>query len=144
MELRNPIGADLWRALSTGSTLPVRLILALTSIVTGLQILLGLFGRPLPLADKWVMFATLSAPIWVAALLGSGALMLWRVLSTRPVAWLAWTSNVFAFMTWFMICLSYAVAESWRGLIGTYTIALLMAMFCVLRTEATNRDRETA
>lgn len=138
------IGNDLWLALTTGTTLKIRLVLSLYSLMYGFQIVLGLVGAPLPLVDKWAIFNTLSPPIWAAALVGGGTLMLWRVLSSHSLPWLGWVSNVFAFLTWFMIVLSYVVADGWRGLVGTYVVALLMATFCVLRTEATNRDRETA
>lgn len=144
MDMKSHIGADLWHALTTGTTLKIRLVLALYSLMYGFQIVMGLVGAPQPLVDKWAIFTTLSPPIWAGALIGGGGLMLWRVFSTHSTPWLGWVSNVFAFLTWFMIVLSYVVADGWRGLIGTYVVALLMATFCVLRTEATHRDRETA
>lgn len=144
MDDKPRIGAELWHALSTGNTLKIRLVLSLYSLLYGLQIVLGLDGAQVPIVDKWAIFTTLPAPVWAGVLVGGGTLMLWRVFSTQSIPWLAWGSNVFAFLTWFMIVLSYVVVNGWRGLIGTYVVALLMATFCVLRTEATSRDRETA
>lgn len=145
MDANDRIGADLWHALTTGTTLKIRFVLALHSIVLGLQLTLGIADpRAVPLADKWVLLATMSAPVWATALLASGSIMLWRVLSTQPRTWAAWASNLLAFLTWAMICLSYVAVDGWRGLLGSYTVALLMAAFCVLRTESTHRDQETA
>jgi len=141
---KHRIGADLWYAISSGTTLKIRFALSLMSILTGMQILMGIFGHALPWVERWAMFATLSAPVWSAVLLASGGLMLWRTLSTESRPCLAWFSNVLALVTWFMICVSYVAAAGWRGLVSTYSVVLLMAIFCVLRTEATRRDTETA
>jgi hypothetical protein len=140
MESKPRMGAELWHAITTGTTLKIRFILALQSLLFGASLML----RPMPAPTRWALFTTLPAWAWSAMLWASGSLMLWRVLSTRSVPWLAWTSNVFALFTWFIICLSYAAFEGWRGLVGTHILALLMAVFCVLRTEATRSDLETA
>lgn len=140
MEIKPRIGADLWHAITQGTTLKVRFILALQSLIFGASLLV----RPMPAPTRWALFATLPVYAWSAMLWLSGAVMLWRVLSVKPLPWLAWVSNVFTLFTWFIICLSYTAFEGWRGLVGTHILALLMAVFCVLRTEATRSDLETA
>lgn len=129
---------DLRQALNFGTTMTTRLWVALFSLVTGAQLLVG-YGSVLHEAT----LAGITTQYWAAALLTSGALMMWRVVSPRGRQWWGWISNGFAVLVWAAIVSSRVVAVGVSGLLGTATVILLMAAWCHVRTEATSTDRET-
>ena len=129
---------DLRQALNFGTTMTTRFWIALFSLVTGAQLLVG---RGSVLHESTL--AGITTQYWAVALLTSGSIMLWRAVAhDRRRLW-GWISNGLAVVVWAAIVSSRVIAVGASGLLGTATIVLLMAAWCHVRTEATSTDRET-
>lgn len=129
---------DLRQALNFGTTMTTRFWIALFSLTTGAQILVG-YGSVLHEST----IGGLSARTWGHALLAAGALMLWRALTSKSRQWWGWISNGANLIVWTSIVVSRVMSTGVSGLLGTATVIMLMAAWCHVRTEATPTDRET-
>lgn len=130
-------------ALSVGTMLPIRFFLALFSIVMGAQILGGqpsMFSH----VGMQTFFQVLPASWWGGAMFFCGSVMLWRVAiaGARPIV--AWANNIAVFALWLTIVIVRLVLVGGWSWVNTSTVVAGMAFLVLMRTEATERDRETA
>lgn len=142
-DFHDRISTNVGEALSVGTTLTTRLWVALFSLS-----LAGQIGMSQPSLFSHVglatFFALVPATWWGVAMTVSGSLMLWRTVSRKPVAWVAWMSNCLAFGLWGSIVMIRFILIGSESLASSATVIALMSAWLVMRTEATVRDQETA
>lgn len=143
---RTRISDDIRIALNYGTTLTTRFWLSLIMIAYGGGFYLN--------EASWLAspsFADLTAVVtlrwWAIGFLITGSLGMWRVWAPTPLPLCAWVINTAVFAIWFSVVL----LRIWDGgrwnyssLASTYSILTLAAAWCLIRTEATYRDTETA
>lgn len=137
---------DIRSALNVGTTLTTRFWLAMAMTLHGA----GFFFNQ----GSWLMSPSFQAmnkviPLetWGTFYLTAGALGMWRALSPRSLPLMGWIVNSLIFSVW----LTTMMVRTWNGgnvnvysLLSFYTAFLMMAGWCLIRTEATYRDTETA
>lgn len=136
--------SDSWRlALNVGTTLTTRIWISAASVLHGL----GFFLKQ----ESWLDHPSYQALLkvvpygyWGMAFIIAGVLGFWRVFSpgSKPIC--AWIINGYVVTLW-----SFQMGVGLWGIgslsvLSTHTILLIMAAWCFVRTEATNRDTETA
>ena len=137
------ISDDIRIALNVGTTLTTRLWVSLFSFVLATQLS---FDQPslFSYAAYSALMDTVPAPWWVGALYISSGLMAWRVLAPVSRPHWGWASNLFTTCTWSLLVLSRVALIGYSAVIGFPTVVLIMSIWLTIRTEATNRDQETA
>lgn len=134
---------ELARAIREGSTRPTMGLLALSSLFQGVQLLVldPIIARP-----KRVTLEYIADPdVWAYAHLLAAGLLFWRLWDkkARPVC--AWASNSFVCALWLMTYLAPAVLLGDTATLASPLVAIpLSAMWVLMRTEATSRDRSQA
>lgn len=130
-------------ALSVGTTLTTRLWVGLFSLTLGAQIC---FQDPTRYAHTGVQtfFSVLPAHWWGGSLLAAGLVMLWRTVAPGSRPWVAWLSNSLAFGLWSSLVTLRMLTIGYESLASSSTVIALMSGWLLMRTEATDRDRETA
>jgi len=130
------------RALNEGTTLTMRMFLALCALAQGGA---HLFGAPTFLNSPAFQAMNSVIPVhwWGWAFMAIGILGTWRVCSwtSRPL-W-AWGVNIATMLVW-SIGLIARLQLGPMSLLSIYTVVVLAAFWCLLRTEATERDTRTA
>lgn len=131
------------RALKIGSTRPVMILLALTSMVQAAQFLLA--DTPMMVSRKIALSYVAHPDFWAYAHITIAMLMIWRLTDTesRPIA--AWFVNAMMFGIWVATYISPAIAlEDARNLVSVILAFPAGAFWVLVRTEATPRDRVNA
>lgn len=130
------------RAFREGTTLPTRLFLSVAGILQGAGYLVR--------APNWLsapVYQTYNAiftiDMWGAVYLTAGGLGLWRVFSPRSRPGFAWAVNLFVCLVW-TTGLAARLLMGGTSLLSIYSAVTMMAFWCLLRTEATVRDTNTA
>jgi len=137
------IPTELRAALNTGNTITTRLWVALFSLMLATQLALdqpSLFSN----VSIKMFFLVVPSTWWSVGLYVSGGLMLWRVFARVPRPWAAWLSNGINVGVWGSILIIRISSIGPYAVTSSSTIVLIMAIWCLLRTEATARDAETA
>ncbi len=130
-------------AMNLGTTLPTRLWISLSSMILGAQLLQGT-GSAFSAVGYEMFFRWVPSEAWASALIFSGALMLWRVLTPNGAPLWGWVSNGLALAVWTAIIGSRLLLLGLPGIVSLSTVIYLQVAWVTLRTEATRRDRETA
>lgn len=131
------------RGIRMGSTAPTMVFLVVGSFIQSAQFLLS--TAPMMAGRKYAMSYVAHADAWAYMHLAIAMLVIWRMVDTvsRPVA--AWTINAMLFGLWLGTYISPAVVLSdWRNLLSLLVVFPIMAGWCLVRTEATPRDRLNA
>ena len=134
---------DITTALTRGTTLPTRLWLALAMILYSA----GFFANE----GSWLRNPTFASmnelvklPHWGLLYGIGGLLMLWRVLALKSNIYCAWFINVYCLLLW----MSSVIIRFWgigsASLGSVHTACFIAALWILLRTEATPRDKETS
>lgn len=133
---------DLRYALNSGTTLTMRALLSFAATLQGLGYLAE--------APNWLSAAAyadlnelIPFPVWGAAYLTVGVAGMWRVLSKNSRPGLAWAVNIATSLVWTSgLIVRLLLGPS--SLLSLYTAIAIAAFWCLLRTEATERDTRTA
>lgn len=142
-DFRDRTPTEVRAALNIGNTITTRLWVSLFSLMLALQLALdqpSLFSH----VSIKMFFLYVPSTWWAAALAIAGFSMLWRVFARVPRPWAAWASNGFTVGVWGSILMIRVSAIGPNAVTSSSTVVLIMAMWCLLRTEATERDVETA
>jgi hypothetical protein len=133
---------NLRRAMTEGTTLTTRFFLSLAAVFQGLGYFFSATGWwSSPIYQWFNSFVPL--PVWGALYLGVGMLGLWRAGARWSRPKLAWAINIITMLVWS----SGLLQRLWLGpesLFSAHSALTLMALWCLLRTEATDRDSRTA
>lgn len=134
---------EIVRALREGSTRPTMALLALASLLQGIQLLMldPVLARPQRVLLRYVA----STDAWAYAHLLCVALVCWRLWDreTRP-AW-AWLVNGYVCALWTGAYLAPALLMGDTSPLASPLAAFSIAsMWILMRTEATKRDRAQA
>lgn len=133
---------DLRRALNEGTTLTVRAILSLCALAQSAAHFLGapsFMNSPAYSA----MNAVIPVTYWGCAFGTIGILGWWRVWSNESKPLAAWVTNILTLLVW-SLGLVARLKMGTLSLVSVYTVITLAAFWCLLRTEATDRDTRTA
>lgn len=137
---------DIRAALNIGTTLTTRFWLALILLLYGAGFFVNQASFLVSPAFR-ALNDSVTLEWWGLVYGTAGALGMWRVVarSSKPVC--AWLVNGAIFF----LCLGTVMLRIWNGgnistpsLLSTHTGLMLMAGWCLVRTEATPRDTETA
>ncbi len=130
-------------ALNVGQTLSTRFWLSLAALAQG-----GAFMLQSPSWLSHPSFAALNEILplfyWGSAFVGIGLLGMWRVLSPKPRPRVAWAVNTLMTNLWSVTVMIRFFGTGPISLCSIYTVCALMAMWCLVRTEATHRDTQSA
>lgn len=112
-------------------------------------LLLGLslsYGRPgaLSVLRQGDRYLYLPLNVWLAVSYTLAAVMLWRTFGHRPRPLVSWVGNTLMALLWGSIVIGRVVADGPTALANGSTATWLMAVWVLLRTEATFRDSESA
>lgn len=128
---------NLRRALNYGPTVAVRFFVAFAALLQALRFLLAHAGWLTPpdgtLASRYPL------SVWGAAFATAGALGLWRTISHSPNPRWGWVANTATTLVWTAGLAARARIDP-STLMSAYTVIALMAVWCLLRTEATPLD----
>ncbi|ATS92345.1 hypothetical protein DLP05_030 [Stenotrophomonas phage vB_SmaS_DLP_5] len=134
---------DFASALKKGTTLPTRFWLSLSMMLYSAGFFLNQ-GTWL-LSPTFQQMTQLAKVEYWGALYGvAGVLGMWRAISPVSRPFWAWVVNTLIFLVWVLSEIVRVWGLGWESLFSTHTGFLLMAGWCLLRTEATERDTETA
>lgn len=130
-------------ALNQGQTLSTRFWLSLAAMAQGGAFL---FQNPLWLSHP--SFVSLNEifplPYWGSAFFVIGLLGLWRVLSNKSRPNVAWVVNLLMTNLWSSAVVVRYIGTGPLSLCSVYSVCALMAAWCLIRTEATHRDTQSA
>lgn len=134
---------EIARALREGTTRPTMALLATASLFQSMQLLMldPVTSRP----HRVVLGLVADHTTWGYAHALAVLLLVWRLWdkTARPVC--AWITNGYACALWVMTFLAPAVLLRDTALLATPLVVIpLSAMWVLMRTEATRRDREQA
>lgn len=141
MEIR--LSDDIRAALNVGTTLTTRFWLALAMLLYGAGFLLK-EGSWLLSPSFQAMNEIVHLHYWGVLFLVGGVLAMWRVFAPRARTYVAWGVNSLVFCTWMVVVLVRFWGLGSFSVLSVHTAFMLMAAWCLVRTEATSRDRETA
>jgi|GEM_PF-2622422 len=134
---------ELARAIREGSTRPTMGMLFVASLFQGIQLLVldPIIARP-----KRVTLEHIADPdLWAYAHLLAAALLLWRLWDKTSRPFWAWACNSFSCALWLMTFLAPAVLLGDTTTLASPLVVIpLAAMWVLMRTEATSRDRSQA
>lgn len=131
-------------ALRYSSNLPIRLVLAMTSLLWAL----ALFVAPASL-DSTPYYAALCKtaprPFWAGMFLLNSMALWWRIIAVRPrVVW-ARLVNSWTFALYLVMIVASSISAGYFVPSNAAELMLcLMALWATLRTDLTQGDRETA
>lgn len=137
------ISDDFRAALNVGTTLTTRVWLGLAMMLYGFGFFLN--------QENWLLSPSFKAlnnviPLqyWGVAYILAGLLGLWRTMSAKSHPLCGWFVNTYIFVVWFVSCIVRFWGIGPFSLLSLHTAFLFMAAWCLVRTEATVRDTETA
>lgn len=134
---------ELIRGIRMGSTAPTMFFLVIGSFVQAAQFLLS--TSPMMDSRKYVLSYVANAEVWAYMHLFVAMLSIWRMVDTVPRTYAAWTVNALVFGLWMATYISPAVVlEDWRALVSLLVLFPIASGWCLVRTEATLRDKMTA
>lgn len=135
---------DLTEAIKWGSSMNLRLILAVAATLYALLVILNpnySWRDPSNIIKDHVSSLT----PWAAMFALDAFCIWWRIFDTRPRVWWARIINIYTFALWFSLV---AVTTSTLGYVSPDStgeiIICLMAAWVAFRTDSTQRDKETA
>lgn len=123
---------DLRRALNYGPTVAVRFFIVLASGFQALRMWIG--------AVEWAEPPVTT--LWGLAYFTVAFFGLWRLVDTRPRPLCGWVTNSLACAVWGAGLVACAMLDLSLAL-TPYSTVVIMAMWCLLRTEATSNDTGT-
>lgn len=137
-----PIPSSFRYALNFGDTTMTRMWLSVAAL---LQALGYAMGGPGGYANILYTGLKLLVPLWAWALAYTviGVAGMWRVLDPIPNPRCAWIVNVATLFVW-MMGLIVRLKMAPVMILTTYGVVTMMALWCLLRTEATLRDTASA
>lgn len=134
---------NLRTALNIGNTLSTRFWLALMSVIYGAGFILD--------APSWMSHPSfdhlndvLPTWAWGVGLIAVGSLCMWRAVSMVSRPWYSWMTNFLMVSIWCTMTIVRWYGMGSISLLSTNTVVLIMAVWCLMRTEATYRDKATA
>lgn len=120
---------DLRRALNYGPTAAARFFLALTASLQAVHIYIGhVMWVDVPLSALWGMLFTTAA-----------IFAFWRLIDPRPNPVFGWLTNTLMCLVWSAGVVLRAKVDP-ATLLTPYTTMALIALWVLLRTEATSLD----
>lgn len=133
---------NLSRALNEGTTLVPRFFLSLATLF---QAAGYLTHSPSWLGAKVYVGLNAVVPLhyWGAVYALAGVLGLWRCLAPTARPGLAWITNILVMLVWSTGLVTRLMIGP-KTVLSVYTAVTLMALWCLLRTEATLRDTRSA
>lgn len=135
---------QLVQALKYSSVLPVRLILACTSLLTAASFA---FAAESVTASVWYLRAFSVLPLWAWAVLfaANGAALWWRIISNKPRAGLSRIINSWTFGLYFANVWTTSASAGYFPPGNSAELMLcLMALWTAIRTDFTKSDKDTA
>ena len=135
---------ELVQALKYSSVLPVRLILAMTSLLTAISLAVG--HESISESPYYTRtFAALPLWVWAALYATNSAALWWRIISNKPRTGLSrlinsWTFGLYSANVW---TTSASIGYFPPGNSAELMLCL-MALWASIRTDFTRTDRETA
>lgn len=136
--------SQLWMSLRYGSTIPMRIALALAALVFAASLVLSpsgpawfrIYTGPMHGAEVWQ---------WAAVFGANGVLLLWRVLDRRVRIGLTRFINACSCALWVgYVCATAATIGSLSPDLAGEAVLALGAVWVTLRTDLTQSDRESA
>lgn len=120
---------NLRRALNYGPTAAARFFVGLASTLQALRLFLGHVNWVSPeIAHFWGVCYALVA-----------ILLFWRLIDDHPNPMCGWVANIFVCLVWLAGLVLRAKLDA-SSLLTPYSTVTLMAVWCLLRTEATPLD----
>ena len=136
--------SDNWRtALNVGTTLTTRFWLSLAALLHGAGFLLqqtSWLSHP----SYKALLTVVSYNYWGAAFIFVGFVGMWRVISPKSKPYCAWAVNSITCLLWMFQMGIRVWGIGYMSVLSVHMVLLIMAAWCLVRTEATLRDRETA
>lgn len=135
---------QLVQALKYSSILPVRMVLAMSSVFTSLALVFGPssmsglpdYARLFEAAPKWV---------WASLYATNGVALWWRIVANKPRAGVSRVVNSWTFGLYFSwIWISSTSLGYFPPGNASESMLCLMALWSAIRTDFTHCDRETA
>lgn len=135
---------QLVRALKYSSVLPVRLILAMTSLITAVSFIAGPEAiNSSPYYTR--MFSALPLWLWAVLYAGNGIALWWRIISNKPRAGMSRVINSWTFGLYFANVWTSSASIGYFSPGNSAELMLcLMALWTAIRTDFTKSDRDTA
>lgn len=135
---------QLVQVLKYSSVLPVRLILAMTSLITAVSFIAGPEAiNSSPYYTR--MFSALPLWLWAVLYAGNGIALWWRIVSNKPRAGISRVINSWTFGLYFANVWTSSVSIGYFPPGNSAELMLcLMALWTAIRTDFTKSDRDTA
>lgn len=132
------------QALKYSSVLPVRLILAMTSLITALSLIVG--PEAITSSTYYTkMFSAMPRWLWAALFAGNGIALWWRIISDRPRTGMSRVINSWTFGLYFANVWTSSASIGYFSPGNSAELMLcLMALWTAIRTDFTKSDRDTA
>lgn len=134
---------EIARALRQGTTRPTMAMLATASLFQALQLLM--LDPVISRAHRIALGYVADHHVWGYAHAVSVVLLVWRLWDKTPRPLCAWLCNGYTCALWIMTFLAPAVLLRDTTLLASPLVVIpLSAMWVLMRTEATQRDRDHA